>query len=98
MLSFLIRRVVRVLLTLVSVELLVFLLIHVIPGSPWDTPSNQNDARRAVANSYVTDSTMARLNKYYGLELPLWRQFTRYFIGDVHEQDGFICGVICGNL
>jgi len=98
MLSFLLRRVGRILLILVSVELLVFVLVHWIPGSPWDTPDNQLGARRGVANFAVTEATMARVNKYYGLDLPLWRQFTRYLIGDFHADGKFICGVVCGNL
>ncbi len=95
MLNFLFRRAVRIILILASVELLVFLLVHAIPGSPWDTPQNQ---LRAMRNVFIDDRTLERRSKYFGLNLPLWRQFTRYLIGDVHEDGNFICGVICGNL
>jgi ABC-type dipeptide/oligopeptide/nickel transport system permease component len=98
MLNFVIQRLARILLILISVELLVFLLIHIVPGSPWDSPSNQLGNRRNVQNSFIDAGTMARLNKYYGLDLPLWRQFTRYFIGDKDSDGSFICGVVCGNL
>ena len=97
MLNFVIQRLARILLILVGVELLVFLLVHMVPGSPWDTPSNQQ-GRRGLANTYIDDATMARLNKFYGLDLPLWRQFTRYLIGDGDSDGKFICGVVCGNL
>ena len=40
-LSFLLQRAARLLLILVSVELLVFLLVHSVPGNAWDTPNNQ---------------------------------------------------------
>ena len=83
MLYFLFRRVARILIILVSVELFVFLLVHSVPGNPWDTPNNQLGS---VTNFAITDTTMAHLNKYYGLDLPLWRQFTRYMIGDYHEE------------
>ena len=95
MLNFFFQRAVRIILILASVELLVFLLVHAIPGSPWDTPSNQ---LKAMRNVFVDDKTMERRFKYFGLDLPLWRQFTRYLIGDVHEDGKFVCGVICGNL
>jgi len=37
------------------------------------------------------------LYRRFGLDLPLWRQFIRYIIGD--WQDGrFFCGAVCGNL
>jgi len=80
---------------LVTVELLVFLLIHTIPGSPWDSPANQ---LKALRNVYVDDNTLKRRSEHYGLDLPLWRQFTRYLIGDYREEGVFSCGVVCGNL
>jgi oligopeptide transport system permease protein len=98
MLSFLLRKVSRLLLILLSVELLVFLLVHSIPGSPWDAPEKQIGAQRIMQNVTIDDTTMAYLVRYYGLDLPLWRQFTRYLIGDVHADGRFVCGVICGNL
>ena len=95
MLNFLLQRFSRAILILASVELLIFLLVHAIPGSPWDTPSNQ---RKAMRNVFVDDKTLERRNKYFGLDLPLWRQFTRYVIGDYQEEGEFVCGVMCGNL
>jgi oligopeptide transport system permease protein len=94
-LIFFLNRTARVVLILASVELLVFLLIHTIPGSPWDTPENQV---KAMGNISIDHSAMERRNAYYGLNLPLWRQFTRYLIGDTHDDGIFICGVVCGNL
>ena len=95
MLNFLLRRTLRVILILVSVELLVFLLVHAIPGSPWDSPTNQ---ARALGSIFVDPITLERRSQYFGFDLPLWRQFTRYLIGDIRAEDGFVCGVICGNL
>ncbi len=95
MLNFLLQRLARVILILVSVELMVFLLVHEVPGNPWDTPQNQ---LRAMRNLYPSENTLAFRSKYYGLDLPLWRQFTRYVIGDIHDDGTYICGVVCGNL
>lgn len=47
-----------------------------------------------VTNTSVIDM----LNHHFGLDLPLWRQFTRYFIGDFNEDGNLFCGAICGNL
>lgn len=98
MLSFLFQRMARALFILVSVELLVFLLVHAIPGNPWDTPDAQLGSRLGLTQIYVDEITLARLSERYGLDLPLWRQFARYMIGDVYEDGKFICGLVCGNL
>jgi ABC-type dipeptide/oligopeptide/nickel transport system permease component len=94
-LVFFLNRTTRIILTLASVELLVFLLVHTIPGSPWDAPENQIKAMR---NVFMDRLTMERLNAHYGLDLPLWRQFIRYLIGDTQADGTFTCGVVCGNL
>ena len=80
---------------LAGVELLVFLLVHAVPGSPWDAPEKQLQFMR---NVFMDRITLENRTKYYGLDLPLWRQFTRYLIGDYHEEGIFVCGVVCGNL
>jgi oligopeptide transport system permease protein len=95
MLSFIAQRVARVAFILVGVELLVFLLIHAVPGSPWDSPENQ---LKAMRNVFMDSITMERRAQYYGLDLPVWRQFTRYLIGDRYADGEFVCGVVCGNL
>jgi oligopeptide transport system permease protein len=95
MLNFLLQRIGRIIFVLVSVELLIFLLVHAVPGGPWDAPGNQLPAMR---NVFMDDDTMERRVQYYGLGLPMWRQFTRYLVGDFHQDGKFICGVICGNL
>ena len=98
MLSFILRRIARALLILASVELLVFLLVHSIPGNPWDTPENVFGARRGLTNLVIDTTTVARLKQHYGLDLPLWRQYTRYLIGDYDANGAFVCGLVCGNM
>jgi ABC-type dipeptide/oligopeptide/nickel transport system permease component len=95
MLNFFLGRAARILLILVSVQLLVFLLIHAVPGSPWD-PSTIN--LQAMSNLAVSDTTLAYRARYFGLDQPLWRQFTRYMVGDVYEDGNFVCGLVCGNM
>ena len=38
------------------------------------------------------------LDQHFGLNLPLWRQFIRYVIGDFDQDGSFFCGAVCGNL
>lgn len=85
----------RALVVLVGVTLITFLLVHTISGNPW---SNYSSSRKIVLGRYVDDSWEAELNARFGLDQPLWRQFTRYLIGDFDASGTFLCGVICGNL
>lgn len=95
MLQFLLRKSLRVAAVLAGVTLIAFLLIHAIPGNPWDNYAG----RQRMMSEYSSDQVLQRtLYQRFGLDLPLWRQFTRYLIGDSDQQGGIVCGVICGNL
>jgi len=93
--QFLFKRILRVIAVLCSVTLVTFLLIHAIPGSPW---SNYADARRALLMTSMDKSLRDNLNHHFGLDLPLWRQFTRYMIGDFDADGSFFCSAVCGDL
>jgi oligopeptide transport system permease protein len=95
MLQFLLRKSLRVVMVLAGVTLIAFLLIHVIPGNPWDNYAG----KQRMMSEYSSDQILQRtLYQRFGLDLPLWRQYTRYLIGDIDPQGGIVCGVICGNL
>lgn len=94
MLQFVLKKILRVMLVLLGVVLAMFLLLHAIPGNPLNNFSN---AQRAMNNYAFDETVMRELNHRFGLDLPLWRQFTRYLIGD-NIEGKFVCGVICGNL
>jgi oligopeptide transport system permease protein len=95
MLRFLVGKILWVITVLISVMLLTFLLMHAIPGNPW---SNSSSSQRMLANLPTDESVQRTLNRYFGLDLPLWRQFTRYLVGDINPDGSFFCGAICGNL
>jgi oligopeptide transport system permease protein len=95
MLRFMLSKFLWIITVLVSVTLLTFLLMHAIPGNPW---SNFMQSPRMGVNTPVDNSVQRVLNRSFGLDLPLWRQFTRYIIGDLNEEGNFACGAICGNL
>jgi oligopeptide transport system permease protein len=95
MLPFLLTRFLRVVTVLVGVALIMFLLMHAIPGNPW---SNYSSSPRAIIGLSIDKSTQRELDRRFGLDLPLWRQFTRYVVGDFDEDGSFFCGAVCGNL
>ncbi len=94
MLRFLLHRLAWTVLVLLGVLLITFLLMHAMPGNPWD----QASAQRMMQNYTPSPEFYARLNRRFGFDLPLWRQFTRYVVGDVDEDGQFVCGLICGDL
>ena len=95
MLRFLLTKSLRVIAILVGVTLITFLLMHAVPGSPW---SNYTSSQRMLQNLGTDESVVRAMNRHFGLDLPLWRQYTRYLIGDVEDDGTIFCGVICGNL
>lgn len=89
MTGYLIRRFLWMIPVLFTVALITFLLMHNAPGGPWD---------RDPSARQVDPNTQRVLTEYYGLNKPLWRQFTSYVFGDVNKEGKFVCGAICGNL
>lgn len=88
--TYFIRRFLWLFPVLFIVALITFVLMHAAPGGPWD---------RDLSARQVDAGTQKVLNAYYGLDKPLWRQFTAYVFGDVSSVDNkFVCGLICGNL
>ena len=91
---FILRRLGWNVLVLLGVALTAFLLMHAIPGSPWNRVSGE----RALKNIYLDENTRKALDRHFGLDQPLWRQFTAYILGDSDEAGIFTCGVVCGNF
>jgi oligopeptide transport system permease protein len=95
MLRFLLRSLLRAMIILVGVTLITFSLMHAIPGNPW---SNYSTSQRMLAGLSIDPLTQRELERHFGLDLPLWRQYVRYVIGDFDADGNFDCGVVCGNL
>jgi oligopeptide transport system permease protein len=95
LLKFLLGRLVRGAAVLLGVVLIMFLLMHAIPGNPW---SNYSSAARMQMGTSSDQLFQRQLSRYYGLDLPLWRQFTRYVFGDLDQERRFVCGAVCGSL
>lgn len=94
MLHVLVRRLGWTLPVLLLVTAIMFLLMHAVPGSPWD----RQGAGRALANRQSNTIGRATLDRRYGLDLPLAQQFVRYIAGYTAADGTFRCGAICGNL
>jgi oligopeptide transport system permease protein len=73
---FIVRRVLWLLLVLFVVLLITFVLMHLVPGGPWDR-------EKALAPKVIE-----ALNKRYGLDQPLWSQFISYIWGVFHGDLG----------
>jgi oligopeptide transport system permease protein len=94
MIRFLLARLGRVIAVLLGATVITFLLMHAVPGNPW---ADYSSSPRMMTGLPVDKPLQRELMRRFGLDLPLWRQFTRYIIGDV--QDGrWECGAVCGNL
>jgi len=90
MTTYLIRRLFWLIPVLLTVSAVTFIIMRSAPGSPWDT----SEERRQVDSA-----TQKSLEAFYGMDKPMWRQFTGYVIGDWNSQTKkYVCGMICGNL
>ncbi|MBN9435307.1 MAG: ABC transporter permease [Bosea sp.] len=70
MLSFIIRRTLSMLATFIVVSIVIFLMMHSIPGGPFDG-----------YDMPLPDNIKARLMADLGLDKPLWEQYLRYMWG-----------------
>jgi oligopeptide transport system permease protein len=93
-LRFILSRFVWMAVIIFGVSIITFLLLHSIPGNPWQSRTGQS----ALANVSIDPISMRQLNRQFGLDKPLWQQYTIYMFGSSDENGTFVCGVICGNL
>jgi len=89
MAAYIFRRLLWMIPVLLALAAVTFYLMHKAPGGPWD---------RDLSSRQVDPNTQARLNEFYGLDKPLWRQFIAYVFGDFKKDGTFACGLMCGNL
>src|SRR3990172_5999293 len=76
MLTYVVRRVLLLFPTLFVVAVIVFALAHAAPGSPFDPNPDRP----------LPPQTVERLNRYYGVDRPLYDQFAMY-MGNVVRLD-----------
>lgn len=93
-LRFFISRLIWMIVILFGVSIITFLLLHSIPGNPWQSGTGQT----VLANVSLDPISMRQLNRQFGLDQPLWKQYTSYMFGSFDENGDFFCGAVCGNL
>jgi ABC-type dipeptide/oligopeptide/nickel transport system permease component len=75
--AYVIKRTFLLIPTLLVIYTLTFLLIHATPGGPW-----------SQGEKPVPPVVLKRLNAAYGLDKPLWRQYTDYLWNVLHGNFG----------
>ncbi len=76
MITYLVRRVLWIIPVLFTVSILTFLLMHSVPGGPWDREKR------------VPDAVQTRLNAQYGLDKPLVDQYITWVGGFIQGDLG----------
>ena len=77
MTGFIIRRVISMAVTFIVVSIVIFLMMHSIPGGPFDGYEMP-----------LPDNIKAKLMATLGLDKPLWEQYIRYMWGALHLDFG----------
>ena len=74
--KYLIKRVAMMIVTLFSIALLTFILMHTVPGGPF------------TMEKQVPQAVLDALNEKYNLNDPLWKQFVDYMAGLLRGELG----------
>jgi len=75
--AFIIRRILALIPTLLLIYSLTFFLMHSTPGGPWDTGEKP-----------IPADVQERLKAAYGLDKPLWQQYTDFLGKAIHGDLG----------
>lgn len=78
MVAYILRRIFIMFVTLVGISIIVFFLIHIMPGDPITILYDRNP------NPIVVE----RIKKFYGLDLPLYKQYFRWINNIFHGDFG----------
>lgn len=94
MTAYIIRRILWIFPVLFCVGLITFIIAHSTPGGPFDA---NREGRR------LPPATERLLRAKFGMDLPMWHQFTRYMFFDVETnpktgEHKIVWGAIGGNL
>lgn len=68
MLKYILKRIVSVIPVLIAVSILVFMMVHMMPG----------DAAELIAGDMATEEDIQRVREKYGFDQPLYVQYFRY--------------------
>jgi ABC-type dipeptide/oligopeptide/nickel transport system permease component len=82
---YIVRRLLDMIPVMLFISLVTFALVHAVPGGPFSR-------EKALPAEII-----ANLNRYYGLDQPLWKQYTDY-MGLSRNPSGNFAGVLQGNF
>jgi len=82
---YIIRRVLWMIPVLIFISIITFALSHAVPGGPFSREKP------------LPAEIIANLNKFYGLDQPLWKQYTDY-MGLTRNPSGEFAGVLEGKF
>ena len=69
MTAYLLQRTLWIIPVLFAVAVITFVLMHQVPGGPWDQSKR------------LPPEALENVNRAYGLDQPMWEQFGRYILG-----------------
>ncbi len=69
MTAYLLQRTLWIIPVLFAVAVITFVLMHQVPGGPWDQSKR------------LPPEALENVNRAYGLDQPMWEQFGRYLLG-----------------
>ena len=78
MAAYVIRRLLGVVLVVVATSLLIFVIVHILPGN----------VAYAILGEYATPAAVATLEQRLGLNDPLWLQYWHWLSGILHGRMG----------
>jgi ABC-type dipeptide/oligopeptide/nickel transport system permease component len=76
MVNYILRRLLLVIPSMLAVFTITFFLMHATPGGPWDRTGRP-----------LPEHVVERLNEKYGLDKPVWRQYTDFLWGAISRGD-----------
>ncbi len=76
MAKYIIRRIIWLFVVLFTVSLITFILMHMVPGGPWDKEKT------------LPPQVVEALNRKYGLDKPVYVQFGNFLWGVVRGDLG----------
>jgi ABC-type dipeptide/oligopeptide/nickel transport system permease component len=82
---YIVRRVLWMIPVLFFISIVTFALAHAVPGGPFDREKP------------LPAEIVANLNRYYGLDQPLWKQYTDY-MGMTRNPSGVYAGLLQGKF
>jgi peptide/nickel transport system permease protein len=91
--TYIIRRLLRLLPTILLVTIIVFLTVRFVPGSLIDLLASQQAGEAAVDPEEIAD----QIRRDLGLDQPVWKQYLRW-LGAWQQDDGTFSGVVQGDL